>query len=236
MKLISAVILIGFAGGGRIDAQQGDFWPMQVGNVWEYKHLVRVDYERLENGEVRFDVETIQVILSIDATESIDGRTYFRFSNGQLLRKDEAGNVFEYLEFEDVGGDDYLMLNFFPLDGEETPAIVIQIPYFPFPPEGHPAILSGGPSPYPQQRHWVPDRTLELPFDSFTGFFSFNYSLGEAEGYAYVFVQGSGLVSSSQGSDTPVLNRYELVRATIDGVDIPTVIESSRSWGAVKNH
>ncbi len=230
MKLLLIWATLGFLVVSRAGAQQADFWPFKIGNVWEYQHIVG-ETEYSENGEEPQVVIVNQVILSIDATEVIDGKTYFRFNNGQLLRKDNAGNVYEYLNrFADTEEGDYPILDFFTPPNHDTTHIQ-QIPYALFPPTlGRPIGM------WPQQRDWVesPLRPIVMPLGTFTEYFIFGYSLGVAETYAYLFADGVGLISSFQGSDTPVLNRYELIRATIDGKKHPTHVESSSSWGALK--
>ena len=229
MKLLLVWLTLSSFSANQAGAQQADFWPFHVGNVWEYQHLLGAPAYP-DDGEPQ--VATVnQVILSIDATEVIDGKTYFRFNNGQLLRKDEAGNVYEYLNrFAGMEEGEYLILDFFtPNSHGETH--IQQIPYALFPPTPGRSI-----GVWPQQRDWVtsPLRRLVPPWGNFQGYFSFGYSLGVAETYSYAFADGVGLIFSSQGSDVPSINRYELVRATINGRKHPTRVESSRSWGALK--
>ena len=231
MKFLPICVILNFFLVFRAGAQQSDFWPFQVGNEWEYQHLLG-ESGYTEDGEEPQVVTVNQVILSIDATEVIDGRTYFRFNNGQLLRKDNVGNVYEYLNrFVDMAEGEYLILDFFT-PNQYGDTHILQIPYAVFPPT-----LGGQPlGTWPQQRNWVESSNypVSVPFGIFADYFSLSYSFGVAETYFYAFADGVGLISSGRGSDVPTLDRYELVRATIGGKAHPTHVEPSSSWGGLK--
>ena len=67
-----------------------DYWPLELGNSWVYNHTW------IDDG-VEFDeVVTLEVV----GESRVGDHTYFEMSNGQLLRKDDEGNVIELNQFE----------------------------------------------------------------------------------------------------------------------------------------
>ena len=92
-----------------------DYWPLEVGNRWVYEHYLR-NFEGDDLVEFRDEV-----VLEVLSQEEADGQVYSRLSNGQLLRKDEEGNIIKHHPFSspDTTFTEIMLFDFTHLDDPE---------------------------------------------------------------------------------------------------------------------
>ena len=194
-----------------------DYWPLEVGNRWVYEHSLFGDDGGLDG--VLFSEEI--VFLEVEATEEIDGQTYFRLSNGQLLRNNEDGNVVEYNNrFDSIPETEFVLFDFSdPSEG------FFQVPYMALPP------TLGREFPYPGASgrsaftHETPSGNID----------AYAFSFGDISGsFVMQFGRGVGLLKSNTGSDQPGGETWVLVHAFVGGTTVIKTSVQSQSWGAVK--
>ena len=202
-----------------------DYWPLEVGNQWVYLHHGVDDGQRFDN----------QVILEVLKTKTIDGNSYAELSNGQLLRKDEAGNIIEYNQFERPRDVSELII--FDLTNLDEQHYRSPHDYTVFPPRL--GLLS-----YPfifRDARREDDEILNIPAGTFREVLTFSH--GDSGGYFGVsLARDIGPVLSRYSTDVVdsegnAINSaiYELMQYRIDGTTRPIIgVVRADSWAEIK--
>jgi hypothetical protein len=202
-----------------------DYWPLQVGNRWTYHHLQSGSLvgQSSSNPTVIEDYITIEIV----GTEGLEGQLYYRFGNGQLIRRDDMGNIIEYNNrFPSIGTKEMLVADFSVLSNDPP---LFRLPYAFFPPS-----LGLGVVPaYPAT--WLEYPPIEVPAGQFSTL-TLYHSDSVARGYSIYFSEGVGVVYSVQGGDLPEnIEEYLLVHAVVDGREIgQSTFVDMTSWGRAK--
>ncbi len=190
-----------------------DYWPLDVGNRWVYSHNWNDGDDDLHE-EITIEVLTL--------TE-IQGQIYSELSNGQLLRKDEIGNIWAL-----VGNEEFLV---FDLSNLDDPDYDISLAYIAFPP-----VNSLVPTYFPTRGTRANDKgelyTITLSIGIFP---TICFTTGELSAVRRVcLAENVGPVLSTRSTDLPGrFNLYELVQYRIGGNMHPTVLKKA-SWAEIK--
>ena len=202
-----------------------DFFPLQVGNKWVYEFTVGFkNYEGL-----RVDFQE-QVVLEVLGEEEVEGKTYFRLNTGQLIRKNQKGDILEYNDrFDRIQDTEMLVYDFSsPANGDED-TFAYRMPYEARPPTIGGSSLTQNSSYTRYDTHrsfhrgevYVDDYDFFIPrgeFDNVLLCAFFSYNDFPQPGWYILFAPDIGIVfSASSGSDTGGFGRYFLVEAVIDG-------------------
>lgn len=190
-----------------------DYWPLQVGNKWVYSHR-----QRTQDGE-RLPDET--VTLKVVSRQHVDGQDYFQLSNGQLLRKDNDGNILERNRFMESAEPEFIIFDVTHLD---DPKYRFLAPYTVFPPTlGHSQPAT---SPTPRFASTNIPRWLVLyqtvPAETFQ-VIQFGLGSGLAEMINVYLAESVGVVFSETVSDLDDFDSYELVEYRVGGAEDPTL-------------
>ena len=219
-----------------------DYWPLHVGNKWVYDHT-----KGFNNSEgLRIDFQK-QVVLEVLGEEEVEGRTYFRLNTGQLIRRNEKGDILEYNDrFDAIPDTELLVYDFSSPANLDEGIFEYRVPYRVMPP------TIGGRS-YPHEHSlrryfmWrdcsgahnspflLPPEMRELK-NIPTCLFVYTPDDPLSEGSVHVtFAPDIGILSSAlTGNDEGEFDRYLLAEAVIAGEQkFPTNITAS-SWGRIK--
>ena len=215
-----------------------DYWPLNKGNKWIYEHTIGV----LNSEGLRIDFQE-QVTLEVLDEEERAGKTYFRLNTGQLIRKNEKGDILEYNDrFDEIQDTEMLVFDFSSPTTRDDGIFTYQAPY-----QVRPPTLGG--QFLPQIPRFLMDRafhrgdlnySFNMPIGEFANILTcvFVYSLFDpiSDGSVnIIFAPDIGVLSSTiPGNDVGEFDRYLLVEATIaGGQKFPTNISTS-SWGELK--
>ena len=214
MRLYNLLTYVAVLYAVALDAKSTHYWPLEIGNRWTYEYTWFGDDGKPVQQEV--------VVLEVEASEEVDGQTYFRLSNGQLLRNDENGNVVEYNNrFDSIAETEFVLFDF--SDPEES---FFQVPYLALPP------TLGEEFPYPGASGRSTS-TYETPAGRIDAY-HFNFGdLGRK--YAMIFGRGVGPLGSGIGSDRPGGENWNLIHAVVRGDTVISTAAQSQSWGMVKS-
>ena len=233
---VVSVLCLHFAPG---PVYSDDYWPLEVGNRWVYEHH-RIDFDF---GEGNHMVELKEeVVLEVLSQEEVDGQVYFRLSNGQLLRKDEEGNIIERRAPVRQGESwDTAEIVIFDITHLDDPEYRFYFPYGVFPPTRG----GGGTTPYPAARSVTTVSVTAGVFDAI--FFAHgdfvdatNIYLGLNVGVVLSqwFSDQCGLAANVlDEEDGEVLcqgEAFRLVRYRVGGKNYPTAVFKD-SWGEIKH-
>ena len=146
------------------------------------------------------------VSLEVESREQAGVETYFRLSNGQLLRRDAHGSIIEYNNrFESIEAQEVVIFDFTNLGD------AIQLPYNVFPP----TLGRGVPSPYPTTRY-ITEGHRDVPdFAKDCSIAAFGSTFGVASGYGVHLAQGIGVVLCNHGGDMGEYEYFELIEYLI---------------------
>lgn len=225
-KLIQSTIVLLFLGNSAWPQEAvPDFWPLDVGNLWVYRHVFP--------GEEISQVDT--VALAVLSVEDLAGRNFFRLSNNQLLRRNIDGSIVEYnSRFENIEAQEFVIFDFTQLDDTRYSQVGIHSPYNVFPP----TLGRGSASPYPTTRYITEEGHRNVPdFAKRHRIASFGATFGVASGYSVHLAEGIGVVLSEHFGDTApfTYEYYELIAFRVGSVRYPTAI-SAPSWGEIKRN
>ena len=190
-----------------------DYWPLEVGNRWVYSHNWN------DGGDDLHEEITLEVLTLTE----VHGQTYSALSNGQLLRKDETGNIWAL-----VGDEEFLV---FDLRNLDDPEYDISLAYIAFPPRN-----SLVPTYFPKRCTRANDKgelyTTTLSIGTFP---TICFITGELSAVAsVVLAENIGPVLSRRSTDLPGrFNFYELVQYRIGGNMYPTALKRA-SWAEIK--
>lgn len=107
-KYISVVLILTSTLYESSTGQEGDYFPLQVGNKWVYCHTVNF----IDEDSTLTDTKDIYT-LEIESIQIENGISYYRLSNGLLVRKDENGSIFEFNDrFESIENGEFLVFDF----------------------------------------------------------------------------------------------------------------------------
>ena len=234
---VVSVLCLHFAPG---PVYSDDYWPLEVGNRWVYERT-RIDFD-FDFGEGNHMVELKEeVVLEVLSQEEVDGQVYFRLSNGQLLRKNEEGNIIER-RAPDVGqGErwDTAEIVIFDITHLDDPEYRFYFPYGVFPPTrgggvGFLAARSVGTVSVPAG---VFD-AISFVYGGFPAFFSIDLGLNVGVVLSQWFSEQCGLAANVlDEEDGEVLcqgEEFRLVRYRVGGKRYPTAIFKD-TWGEIKH-
>ena len=203
-----------------------DYWPLEVGNRWVYerRHSLLYVYE-----EEVVELKKEEVVLEVLSQEEVNGQVYSRLSNGQLLRKDEEGNIIEHnnrFSFPDTTIKEFMIFDVTNLD---DPEYRFYFPYGVFTPEAERNAPVGH---YPVYRRAT---TVTVPAGVFDGI---HFGDGDLTGGITIFLGlNVGVVMSvlytNADTDPVGVDLYELVRYRVDGKSYPTAAIRN-TWGEIK--
>lgn len=218
------IVLSFFMTQGTINAiAPPDYWPLQIGNSWTYHHIRSGPPEDPLASE--FTVIEEYVTIAIIDVEQIDDYAYYRFNNGQLLRRDDIGNIIEYnTRFHNIKSGEMLLLDF---AGSYE---FFRFPYGAFPP----TLGKADPPPSPAGRPQLQD-SIAVPAGIFR-VYTFDYSEGVDAVTDMSFAENIGLVRSRRYGDVAYeFETFSLIAATIGGRHLPNDTEvGAVPWGELK--
>ena len=216
-----------------------DYWPLDRGNKWIYEHTTGV----LNAEGLRIDFQE-QVTLEVLDEEERAGQIYVRLNTGQLIRKNEKGDILEYNDrFDEIQDTEMLVFDFSSLTTRDDETFAYRVPYQVMPPTIGGQSLPQGPSVtrFLMYRSFyrvgLDDLFMPLGLANVL-VCSFSYPLLDpiSEGsVGIVFAPHIGIVRSGiAGNDVGEFEFYLLVEAVIAGEQkFPTNISTS-SWGEIK--
>ena len=203
-----------------------DYWPLEVGNRWVYERRHSfIRYTDDGNGE-RVELKE-EFVLEVLSQEEVDGQVYSRLSNGQLLRKDEEGNIIKHHPFSSPDTT-FTEVMIFDVTHLDDPEYRVYGAYWLFPPT--PTLCC---TPYPAYRSLT---TVSVPAGSFDAIY---FGDGDLTGGVIIYLALSvGPVLSIRSGNADVLGEawedlYELLRYRISGKSYPTAV-GEHSWGEIK--
>ncbi len=231
--------------GGAVMAQtetSADYWPLHVGNRWVYEHTSGF----YDSDGLRIDSQE-QVVLEVLGEEEVEGNTYFRLNTGQLIRKNEKGDILEYNDrFDEIQDTEMLVYDFSSPANRANGIFAHRPPYAFRPPTIGGGSLTQDPSftrydvyrNFHRGKVYVDDYDFYIPRGEFENVLlcAFSYSFNTTAGWFILFAPDIGIVSSVNlaADNGQFEHRYLLVEAVIAGEqEFPTNISTS-SWGEIK--